>query len=210
MAWGFSSGLILTLNLKTCEILMQFQQDSPVDSLCFTENENLPPRLLSGSGSGNLISWNLNDSTFKCKKKLFNAPLDYLKFVVTDELSEVVLCGSHRGNGMKMMVYDHQELGEYRLLKVKQGPSGKVKKVRFLNDKHLVVLTDSMQSEIYNCWIYNDSASTKLSDKFSKSKVPVLLTHFLKYNFYFTFTFIYYSNLTLLSISNSNFTSIFI
>lgn len=171
MAWGFQSGLIIILNLRTCEIVMKFEQDGPVTSLCFTENDNLAPRLLSGTTSGALISWNLNSSSFQCKKAILGSEISFIHFVATDQVSEVILCGSHSGNGLRLMVYDDQELGEYRLLKSRQGLLGNVEQVRFLNDKHLMVKSDHESGEIFNCWIWNDSASLRLSDKQAVSKV---------------------------------------
>lgn len=173
MAWGFSSGLILILNIRTCEILMKFTQDSRVTSLCFTENDNLPPRLLSGTANGTLISWDLNSSSFKCKKKLFSSDISFIQFIATDRVSEIILCGSHKGNGLRMLAFDEQELGEYRLLKSRQGVLGNIRQIRFLNDKHLVVRTDHSEGEVFNCWIWNDSASLRLSDKSSVAKVNV-------------------------------------
>ena len=179
MAWGFASGLILILNIKKCEILLKFEQDSRVTSICFTENENLTPRLLTGNSNGDLISWNLQTNNFQCKTKIFQRSLDYIQFIATDQLSEMILCGSHKGNAMKMMLYDDQEVGEYRMLKQRQGPLGNVNSVKFFNDKHLILMTDDPNGEILNCWIYNDAASTKLSDKFSKTQVGFLYMHVL-------------------------------
>lgn len=174
MSWGFSSGLILILNIRTCEIIMKFTQDSEVTSLCFTENDNLAPRLLSGTSDGHLISWDLNTSSFKCKKKIFSRGISFIQFIATDRVSEIILCGSHMGNGLRMLAYDEQELGEYRLLKSRQGVLGNIQQIRFLNDKHLMVRTDDPSGEIFNCWIWNDSASLRLSDKLSGVKVSIL------------------------------------
>lgn len=171
MAWGFDSGLIVILNIRTCHVLMQFRQSSAVTSLCFTQNDNLAPRLLSGAADGYLISWDLTSAVFKCKKQLFDSALSFIHFIATDQVSEVILCGSHQGNGLRMLAYDEQELGDYRLLKTRQGLLGQVQQIRFLNDKHLMVKTDHASGEIFNCWIWNDSASLRLSDKSSASKV---------------------------------------
>ena len=165
MSWGFSSGLIVVLNIRTCEIMMTFRQDSAVTSLCFTENDNLAPRLLSGGADGHLVSWDLNNSTFKCKKKLFDKDTSFVHFVATDQTGEVILCGSHSGNGLRMLAFDEQEMGDYRLLKSRQGVLGKIKQVAFVNDKHVVVATDSPWGEVFNCWVWNDSASLRLSDR---------------------------------------------
>ena len=62
-------------------------------------------------------------------------------------------------------------VGEFELLKRRIGPQGNVKQLEFFGDKHLAVRTDEASGEIINCWIYNDSASTRLSDKCSNSKV---------------------------------------
>lgn len=171
MAWGFDSGLIVVLNIRTCQILMRFRQNSAVMSLCFTQNDNLPPRLLSGGADGHLVSWDLKSAVFKCKKHLFDSGLSFIHFVATDQVSEVILCGSHHANGLRMLSYDEQELGDYRLLKTRQGLLGHVQQTRFLNDKHLMVRTDHVSGEIFNCWIWNDSASLRLSDKTSPNKV---------------------------------------
>jgi WD40 repeat protein len=171
MSWGFDTGLIIVLNIRTCEIVLKFNQNSAVTSLCFTENDNLLPRLLSGSSDGQLISWNLTTSSFKCKKMIFSSEINFIQFIATDRVSEIILCGSHRGNGLRMLAYDDQELGDYRILKSRQGLEGFVNEIRFINDKHLMVQSDHESGEIFNCWIWNDSASLRLSDKFSSAKV---------------------------------------
>lgn len=171
MSWGFDTGLILILNIRTCEVIMKFNQNSAVTCVCFTENDNLSPRLLSGSVDGQIISWDLTSSSFKCKKALFDTSIDFIQFVATDKISEIILCGSHQGNGLRMLAYDDQELGDYRLLKSRQGLRGLVNNIRFINDKHLMVQSDHITGEIFNCWIWNDSASLRLSDKFSVMKV---------------------------------------
>jgi hypothetical protein len=127
-----------------------------------------------------LVSWDLNSGNFKCKKKVFEEEMNFIYFVATDAVSEVILCGSHKGNGLRMLVYDDNELGDYRLLKSRQGPQGRVVQVRFLNDKHLLLRTDHPSGELFNCWIWNDSASLRLSAKTSSTKV------FKKHNYILT------------------------
>jgi hypothetical protein len=137
-----------------------------------------------------MITWDLTSSSFKCKKMLFKESVDFIQFIATDRVSEVILCGSHKGNGLRMLAYDEQELGDYRVLKSRQGLEGKVSEIRFINDKHLMVQSDDVSGEIFNCWIWNDSASLRLSDKFASNKVFLGIYEFkmiLKIYLYFRF-----------------------
>lgn len=171
MGWGFASGLIVVLNIRTCQVIKKFIQKEAVCCLSFSENENLPPRLFSSDQNGYILSWDLKQGCFRSKSQWSTKPIGYIYFVPTDKDTEIILIGSHQGNTVQMLKSEMEMVGEFELLKRRIGPQGNVKQLEFFGDKHLAVRTDEASGEIINCWIYNDSASTRLSDKCSNSKV---------------------------------------
>lgn len=171
MAWGFKSGLILVLNIRTCEVIKKFVQKEPVACLSFSENENFDPRLFSTDQKGFILSWDLRKGFFRSKSQWGCGSIDYMHYIPTDSGTEIFLVGSHSGNSVQMLKSEMETVGEFELLKRRVGPQGNVRQVEFFGDKHLAVRTDDTSGEIFNCWVYNDSASTKLSDKCFNSKV---------------------------------------
>ena len=137
-AIGFSSGLILLINLKLDNVLFSFSQDEgQVTSLSFRQDALAEkfPYLASSSADGRVHIWNLGNGVEEEESRKLAETLDdaHEERVLRVQFlhGEPLLLTSAADNSIKVWIFDHPN-GTSRLLKSREGHKGHPTRIRYL------------------------------------------------------------------------------
>ena len=163
---GFNSGKIIGFNLKTCETYFKFSQESSVNSIAFTHNDNNEAFVITGDQEGQINVWNLNKNTIQVKlSKHFSNSIDYIDTIQYED-QEVLIAGSGKQNAIKMFKYDEDEASRYTLLRKREAAEYPIKMIKTYKECYIAALSENPKGELIKYTVTNDSATAKLSKKF--------------------------------------------